>query len=84
MRRPWQRYPVFYLHDGQNLFDQETAFAGQEWRADETAEELIREGAIHPVIMVGIYNAGVIASTNTRPRRMLTAIPAAKRTSTRP
>jgi predicted alpha/beta superfamily hydrolase len=55
----WRRYPVFYLHDGQNLFDEETAFAGQVWRADETAGELIREGAIHPVIMVGIYNAGV-------------------------
>ena len=54
----WQHYPVFYLHDGQNLFDTETAFAGEEWRADETAEELIREGSIHPVIMVGIYNAG--------------------------
>lgn len=54
----WRRYPVFYLHDGQNLFDRETAFAGHEWHADETAEELIRQGTIHPVIMVGIYNAG--------------------------
>lgn len=54
----WQRYPVFYLHDGQNLFDEETAFAGQEWHADETADELVRSGEIHPVIMVGIYNTG--------------------------
>ena len=53
-----RRYPVFYLHDGQNLFDEETAFAGQEWHADEIAEDLIRVGAIEPVIMVGIYNAG--------------------------
>jgi len=50
---------VFYLHDGQNLFDEETAFAGQEWRVDETAEELIRSGTIQPVIVVGIYNTGV-------------------------
>ena len=54
-----RRYPVFYLHDGQNLFDEETAFCGQEWRADETAEQLIRDGIIQPVILVGIYNTGV-------------------------
>ena len=53
-----RRYPVFYLHDGQNMFDAETAFLGQEWHADETAESMIRQGAIDPVIMVGIYNTG--------------------------
>lgn len=52
------RYPVLYFHDGQNVFDAETAFGGVEWRADETAEGLIQEGAIRPIIMVGIYNAG--------------------------
>jgi predicted alpha/beta superfamily hydrolase len=30
-----QRYPVIYMHDGQNLFDNNTA-AGQEWYLDET------------------------------------------------
>jgi predicted alpha/beta superfamily hydrolase len=55
---PERRYPVFYLHDGQNLFDEETAFGGHEWHADETAEKLIRGGAIQPVMMVGIYNTG--------------------------
>ncbi len=53
-----RRYPVFYLHDGQNLFDEETAFCGQEWHVDESAEALIREGLIQPVILVGIYNTG--------------------------
>jgi predicted alpha/beta superfamily hydrolase len=53
-----RRYPVFYLHDGQNLFDAETAFLGQEWHADEIAEHLIHKGVIEPVIMVGIYNTG--------------------------
>ena len=51
--------PVLYLQDGQNLFDPHTAFGGQDWRADVTADELIRRGAIEPLIMVGIYNAGV-------------------------
>jgi predicted alpha/beta superfamily hydrolase len=55
---PEHRYPVLYLHDGQNLFDPETAFLGQEWRADETADALIFSGEIEPLIMVGIYNTG--------------------------
>jgi predicted alpha/beta superfamily hydrolase len=56
---PRTRYPVFYLHDGQNLFDGATAFVpGQEWRLDETAERLIRTGRIEPIIIVGIDHAG--------------------------
>ncbi|MFZ0286160.1 MAG: alpha/beta hydrolase-fold protein [Terriglobales bacterium] len=50
-------YPVFYLNDGQNLFDSATAFAGVEWRVGETADQLIREGKISPLIIVGIDNA---------------------------
>jgi len=53
-----QRYPVLYMHDGQNLFDSSTAFGGNEWRLDDTAEELIERGAIEPLIIVGIYNTG--------------------------
>lgn len=48
------RYPVLYLHDGQNLFD--PAAAGQEWKVDEAAEMLINNGEIEPVIIVGISN----------------------------
>lgn len=54
-----RRYAVLYLHDGQNLFDAATAFAGNEWGLDELAEELIRNKEIQPLILVGIYNAGV-------------------------
>ncbi len=52
------KYPVLYLHDGQNLFDAATAFGNQEWGVDEAAEELITSGVIEPLIIVGIYNAG--------------------------
>lgn len=53
------RYSVFYMHDGQNLFDGATSFIpGQEWRVDETAETLIKVGKIEPLIIVGVYNAG--------------------------
>jgi enterochelin esterase-like enzyme len=52
------RYPIFYLNDGQNLFDPATAFAGVHWRAGETAEQLIALGKIPPLILVGIDNMG--------------------------
>jgi enterochelin esterase-like enzyme len=52
-----RHYPVFYLNDGQNLFDRATAFAGVEWQADETADRLIREDKIPPLIIVGIDHA---------------------------
>jgi predicted alpha/beta superfamily hydrolase len=48
-------YPIFYMHDGQNLFDAATGFAG-EWNADETAERLIHGNKIEPLIIVGIEN----------------------------
>ncbi len=48
--------PVFYLHDGQNLFDPQTAAFGVAWNAHTTADRLITEGRIPPLIMVGIYN----------------------------
>jgi enterochelin esterase-like enzyme len=53
-----RRYPVLYLNDGQNLFESSTAFAGVEWQVDETADRLIREGAVPPMIIVGIDNTG--------------------------
>ena len=50
------RFPVLYMHDGQNIFDPVTAFAGIDWRIDETADNMIRNGKIVPLIIVGIYN----------------------------
>lgn len=54
------RHPVLYLHDGQNLFDPDTAFQpGEHWRVGETAAALIEAGRIGPLVIVGIYNTGV-------------------------
>jgi predicted alpha/beta superfamily hydrolase len=52
------RYSVLYLHDGQNVFDAATAFAGVEWGFDETAERLIRGKVIEPLIIVAVANMG--------------------------
>lgn len=53
-----KRYPVLYMHDGQNIFDAATSFGGVEWGVDETADRLIGEGSMEEVIIVGIYNSG--------------------------
>jgi predicted alpha/beta superfamily hydrolase len=50
------RYPVFYLHDGQNLFEPHEAAFGVAWLADTTAARLLHAGRIRPVILVGIAN----------------------------
>jgi predicted alpha/beta superfamily hydrolase len=50
-------YPVLYLNDGQNLFNRTIAFGGVEWQVDETADRLIRQEVIVPLIIVGIDNA---------------------------
>ena len=47
-----KKFPVLYMHDGQNLFDSFTAFAG-EWRIDETLDSLKAE-----TIVIGIENGG--------------------------
>ncbi len=54
--QPDQRYPVLYMHDGNNVFDAATAFTGVEWQADEAATRLIAAGRIEPLILVGVYN----------------------------
>ena len=50
-----RRYPVLYMHDGQNLFDPATSFSG-EWEVDETLASLADDGL--ELIVVGIPNAG--------------------------
>lgn len=52
---PEKRYPVLYMHDGQNVFDAATSYAG-EWGADEAAGELAGRGL--ETIIVAIPNAG--------------------------
>lgn len=49
-----RHYPIFYLNDGQNLFDRAAAFAGVEWQVDETADRLIRQNQVPALIIVGI------------------------------
>ena len=68
---PKRRYPVLYMHDGQNVFDGMTSYIPNgEWRADETAEGLIRAGLIEPIIIVAIDNGGMARADEYLPTQM--------------
>jgi enterochelin esterase-like enzyme len=55
--RPHHRYPVLYMHDGQNLFDPRLAFTGIDWGADEAVVRLVEAGKMPPIIIVGVFNS---------------------------
>ena len=51
-----KRYPVIYMQDAQNLFNEATSFSG-EWKVDETLNQLFKDGK-PTAIVVGIENGG--------------------------
>lgn len=51
-----KRYPVIYMQDGQNLFDDRSAAYGVAWRVGETVNRLVATGVMDEVIVVGIDN----------------------------
>jgi len=51
-----EEYPVLYMHDAQNLFDDSTAYIS-EWGVDEILNEIAQEGG-QEIIVVGIDNNG--------------------------
>jgi predicted alpha/beta superfamily hydrolase len=54
-----RRYAVLYMADGQNLFDPATSvFGPSEWRMDETVHQLVADGRVPPLIVVGVDDAG--------------------------
>ncbi|HSY67736.1 MAG TPA: alpha/beta hydrolase-fold protein [Edaphobacter sp.] len=65
-----RRFPVFYLQDGQNLFDGRTSYiTGRTWNANTTADRLTEEGKIEPVILVGVANTGLRRMAEYTPTR---------------
>ena len=66
-----RRFPVLYLHDGQNLFDGSTSFIqGQDWHVGHTTDAEIQAGRVEPLIIVGIYNTGKARIQEYTPTRV--------------
>ena len=67
---PARHFPVFYLHDGQNLFDGRKSYlAGRTWRAGTTADAEAADSLAEPIILVGIANTGVRRMAEYTPTR---------------
>lgn len=58
-QHPFKKYPVLYMHDGQNCFQTfvQDSYSGS-WRADEIATNLIAAGQMRECLIVGISNGG--------------------------
>lgn len=52
------RYPVLYMHDGQNVFDVSTSGYGKEWQVDEVLDRLRSQGTMKDVIVVAVAHGG--------------------------
>ncbi|MFD1337018.1 alpha/beta hydrolase [Oceanobacillus iheyensis] len=52
-----RKYPVLYMHDGQNVFNQATSW-GTEWGVDETLEQMTLDEPALETIVVAIDHGG--------------------------
>ncbi|WP_324805702.1 alpha/beta hydrolase-fold protein [Sphingomonas sp. LY29] len=55
-KTPGKRYPVLYMHDGQNLFDKSLTKFNQEWGMDETIPRMAAQGDLRDWIVVGVQS----------------------------
>jgi predicted alpha/beta superfamily hydrolase len=53
---PTQRFPVLYMHDGQNIFHRKDAYAKVDWGVVPAMRRLLRTGKVREAIIVGIWN----------------------------
>lgn len=51
-----RRYPVLYMHDGQNLFERHTSYGGTAWEVDSVLTELLGRQQVRACIVVGVWN----------------------------
>ena len=69
---PIEKYPVLYLHDGQNLYDAKSSWNKQAWEIDKVGGKLIEEGKIKPFIAVGIFSIDNTRVCDLMPEKVLT------------
>lgn len=57
-KRTKERFPVLYMHDGQNLFYNASSYQGVSWGVKQTLEAAERKSLTEGIIVVGIVNNG--------------------------
>lgn len=70
-----EKYDVIYMHDGQMLFDANTTWNKQEWKIDEVAGKLIKEGKIRNSIVVAVSNIPETRYGDFLPQKTLNYLP---------
>ena len=71
------KYTVLYMHDGQMLFDATTTWNKQEWKVDEWAAQLQKEGKTKPFIVVAPHNISSIRWNDYYPEKSMDYMPKA-------
>jgi len=54
-----KKYPVFYMHDGQNLFYPQGSWSGESWKVGEALDDAFDKGINEGIILVGIDNSNL-------------------------
>lgn len=62
-------YQVLYMHDGQNVFNPETSYNGNDWMVDEVLTDLIEKGSVPGTIVVGLWNTGATRFAEYMPQK---------------
>ena len=70
-----KKYAVLYMHDGQMLFDSSITWNKQEWKVDEVAAQLMKEGKTKDFIVVAIWNHADIRHPNYFPQKPFESLP---------
>lgn len=66
-----ERFPVIYMHDGQNLFDASTTWNGQSWEMDSVTASLVASGEIAAPVIVGIHSVAATRKGDLMPQKAL-------------
>lgn len=68
-----KKYPVLYMHDGQNLFAKHPGIPA-EWGLDETAAGLLAKSEASPFILVGVPHSGAGRASEYTPAQLLSGV----------
>jgi predicted alpha/beta superfamily hydrolase len=70
-----EKYAVLYMHDGQMLYDTNTAWNKQAWEVDDMLGKMIMAGKVRKTIVVGVWNGGVTRHADYFPQKPFESLP---------